>query len=411
VIDFSPSPAVAELSERLRAFVDDHVIPAEATAAEQQAAAGNVHAHPPVLEELKERAQRDGLWNLFLEAPDRDGDPALGQASYAPLAEISGRSHLAPEALNCNPPDSGNMELLAKFGTPEQQDRWLAPLLSGTIRSCFMMTEPEVASSDATNVRCSIVRDGDELVINGHKWWITGAAHPRCQLAMVMGKTDPDADPHLQQSIVLVPFDTPGLIIVRDLDVYGFHHREGHCEVRLDDVRVPVENVLGEVGAGFTIAQTRLGPGRLHHCLRAVGAAERALELLCARVDAREAFGGPLSQQGVVREWIADSRIAIDQARLLSLYAAWRMDEVGQQGARKEIAAAKVAAPAAALAVLDRAMQAHGAAGLCSDFPLAAMSAHLRTLRILDGPDEVHRRTIGSMELRERRAARRDSSH
>ncbi len=324
----------------------------------------------------------------------------MSNTDYAPLAEISGRSPLAPEAMNCSAPDTGNMEILTMFGTAEQKEQWLQPLLEGEIRSCFAMTEPAVASSDATNIECSIRRDGDDYVINGRKWWISGAASHRCRIAIVMGKTDTEAPTHLQQSMVLVPLDTPGVTIVRALPVFGYQDREGHCEISFEDVRVPVTNVLGEEGGGFAIAQARLGPGRIHHCMRCIGMAERALEAMCRRVQSRVAFGKRLGEQGVIQEWIADSRIEIDQARLLTLDAAWLMDKVGNKGARTEISAIKVVAPNVALRVADRAIQAHGAAGVSDDFPLAAMYAGLRTLRLADGPDEVHRMVIARRELR-----------
>ena len=398
-MDFELSPVAAELRDRLLAFMDDHVYPAEAVYREQMAAAGDPHHHPEVIEDLKREARCRGLWNLFL--PHRtEWTEGLSNVDYAPLAEITGRSPLAPEALNCSAPDTGNMEILTMFGTEEQKERWLRPLLEGEIRSCFAMTEPEVASSDATNIRCRIRRDGDHYVIDGHKWWISGAASHRCKVAIVMGKTDPDAPTHLQQSMVLVPLDTPGVTIVRSLPVFGYQDREGHCEIRFDDVRVPVTNLLGEEGGGFAIAQARLGPGRIHHCMRALGAAERALELLCRRVRERVAFGRPLADQGVIQQWIADSRIEIDQARLLTLYAAWLMDTKGNRAARTEISAIKVVAPNVALRVVDRAIQAHGAMGVGDDVPLTAMYAGLRTLRLADGPDEVHRMVIARRELR-----------
>ncbi|GIU84763.1 MAG: acyl-CoA dehydrogenase [Acidimicrobiales bacterium] len=399
-MDFSLSPRAAELRERLLRFMDECVIPAEPVYAEQMRQAADPHFHPPVMEELKREARSRGLWNLFLPHETKWTPEPLSNLDYAPLAEIMGRSPLASEACNCSAPDTGNMELLALFGTPEQQELWLRPLLDGEIRSCFAMTEPDVASSDARNISCRIRRDGDEYVITGRKWWISGAASDRCKLAIVMGKTDPDADPYHQQSMVLVPMDAPGVRVIRDLPVFGYQHREGHCEIVFEDVRVPASNLLGEEGAGFAMAQARLGPGRIHHCMRAIGAAERALELMCRRVSERVAFGRPLASHGVIREWIADSRIEIEQARLLVLKAAWMMDTVGNKEARTEIAAIKVAVPSMALRVVDRAIQAHGGAGVSDDFPLAAMWASLRTLRIADGPDEVHKRTIAKWELR-----------
>jgi acyl-CoA dehydrogenase len=319
---------------------------------------------------------------------------------YAPLAELSGRSPwLAPEAMNCSAPDTGNMEVLAAFGTPEQKQRWLRPLLDGEIRSCFAMTEPDVASSDATNIACSITRDGDSYVVTGRKWWITGAADPRCAVAIVMGKTDPDAAPHRQQSMVLVPLDSDGVEVVRALPVFGYLDQQGHCEIRFDGVLVPASNLIGEEGGGFAIAQARLGPGRVHHCMRALGMAERALELACRRAVSRVAFGQPLARQGVVQEQIAESRMAIEQARLLVLKTAWLIDTVGTKGARGEIAAIKVVAPRVACEVIDRAIQIHGAAGVSDDVPLAFMYASARTLRIADGPDAVHVRSVARREL------------
>jgi acyl-CoA dehydrogenase len=403
-MDFSFSPRAQELRETLLAFMDSHVYPAEAVYEDQMRAGGDPHAHPPVIEDLKRAARARGLWNLFLPHKTQWTD-GLSNTDYAPLAEIMGRSHLAPEACNCSAPDTGNMELLTMFGTDGQKERWLQPLLEGEIRSCFAMTEPAVASSDASNIECAIRRDGDEYVINGRKWWISGAAGSRCRLAIVMGKTDPDGPSHRQQSMVLVPLDAPGLTNVRALPVFGYQHREGHCELLFEDVRVPVANLLGEEGGGFAMAQARLGPGRIHHCMRAVGAAERALELMCRRVSGRVAFGGPLADQGVIQDWIARSRIEIDQARLLTLNAAWLMDTAGNKAARTEISAIKVVAPDMALRVVDRAIQAHGGGGVSDDFPLAALYASLRTLRIADGPDEVHRMVIARRELRRHQAA------
>jgi acyl-CoA dehydrogenase len=398
-MDFAPSPAATEHLERLRAFMDDHVVPAEPVYAEQRAklrAQGEEHTVPPVVEELKAEARRRGLWNLFL--PDVSG---LSVLDYAPLAELTGWSvDLAPEAINCAAPDTGNMEVLHMFGTPEQKQRWLEPLLDGEIRSAFAMTEPDVASSDATNIATRITRDGDEYVINGRKWWTSGAADPRCQIMIVMGKTDPDAPVHRQQSMVLVPMDTPGVTVVRALPVFGYSDQHGHCEITFTDVRVPVSNLVGEEGGGFAIAQARLGPGRIHHCMRALGVAERALRLMCERASTRIAFGKPLAEQGVVQQQIAESRLEIDQARLLVLEAAWLIDRVGAKGAATQIAEIKVAAPRVALAVLDRAIQVHGGMGVSDDVPLASMWAHMRTLRLADGPDEVHLRSIARRELR-----------
>lgn len=398
-MDFAPSPRAAELQDRLLRFMDEMVYPAEPVFAEQMRNSGDPHFHPPVMEELKAEARTRGLWNLFLPHVTEWTPDPVSNIDYAPLAEITGRSPLAPEALNSAAPDTGNMEILSLFGTPEQKERWLVPLLAGEIRSCFAMTEPDVASSDARNIGLSIRREGDEYVLNGRKWWISGAANPRCAVAIVMGKTDPDAPTYTQQSMVLVPMDTPGLTVVRDLLVFGYNDREGHCELRFDDVRVPVSNLLGTEGGGFALAQARLGPGRIHHCMRCIGMAERALELMCRRVTDRVAFGKPLAQQGVIQEWIADSRIEIEQARLLTLKTAWLMDTVGNKGARIEISAIKVVAPNVALRVVDRAIQAHGGGGVSQDFPLAGMWAGLRTLRFADGPDEVHRMQLARREL------------
>jgi len=397
-MDFAPSTRSAELAAKLNDFMDANVRPAEAVYAQQMAESGDPHFHPPVLEELKAEAHARGLWNLFLPHAT-EWTEGLSNLDYAPLAEIMGTSPLGSEACNCSAPDTGNMEILTMFGTPEQQDRWLQPLLAGEIRSAFAMTEPAVASSDATNIECSITRDGDDYVINGHKWFISGAASDRCKILIVMGKTDPDAPRHLQQSMVLVPMDTPGVEHLRAIEVFGYQDREGHSELTFTDVRVPVSNLLGTEGGGFAIAQARLGPGRIHHCMRAIGAAERALALMTQRVTERVAFGKPLAEQGVIREWIADSRIEIEQARLLTLKAAWLMDTVGNKGARTEIAAIKVVAPNVALRVVDRAIQAFGAMGVSPDVPLAAMYAGLRTLRLADGPDEVHRLTVARREL------------
>ncbi|MCW3841476.1 acyl-CoA dehydrogenase family protein [Micromonospora yasonensis] len=396
-MDLGPSGRTRELLAELEDFMAERVYPAEPVYAAQLEQAGpRSHILPPVVKELKAEARRRGLWNLFL--PDLSG---LSNLEYAYLAELTGRSpYLAPEALNCAAPDTGNMELLHLFGTAEQRARWLEPLLDGRIRSGFSMTEPGVASSDARNISTSIVRDGDEYVINGHKWWTTGAADPRCELLVLMGKTDPTAEPHRQQSMVLVPVDTPGVDIVRSLPIFGYHDQHGHCEIRFTDVRVPMTNRLGGEGDGFAIAQARLGPGRVHHAMRTLGMAERGLELLVRRTMSREAFGGPLSDQGVVRTWIAESRMEIEQARLLVLKTAWLIDRVGAKGAATEIAAIKVVAPRAARAVLDRAIQAHGGGGVTEDFPIARMWASARILAIADGPDEVHIRTVARQELR-----------
>ena len=401
-MDFELSPTCRDLRERLLAFMDEAVAPAEAVY-DEQLAAGGPHSQPAVMEELKAEARARGLWNLFL--PHRtEWTDGLSNLDYAPLAEILGRSPIASEACNCSAPDTGNMEILTMFGTPEQQERWLQPLLEGEIRSCFSMTEPAVASSDATNIQLRIERQGDEYVLNGRKWFISGALHPNCRISIVMGKTDPDGPPHRQQSMVLVPMDTPGMTVVRNLQVFGYTDHEGHCEITYDDVRVPVENVLGEEGGGFAIAQARLGPGRIHHCMRTIGAAERALELLCERLLHRVAFGKTLAEQGVWEERIADARIAIDQARLYTFYAAWLMDEQGNKAARTEIAGIKVAVPRMALEVIDDAIQAFGGAGVSQDTPLAGMYSWIRCLRLADGPDEVHRRTIAQRELRKHQA-------
>ena len=397
-MDFELSPKAQDLQERLRDFVHHYSRPAEQVYRDQMAAAGDPHFHPPVIEELKGEAKARGLWNLFLPHAT-EWTEGLSNTDYAPLAEIMGTAPLTSEATNCSAPDTGNMEILTMFGTPEQQERWLQPLLAGEIRSCFAMTEPAVASSDATNISCSIRREGDEYVINGRKWWISGAASSRCKVAILMGKTDPDAPAHRQQSMVLVPMDTPGLTNVRALPVFGYDDREGHCELLFEDARVPVTNLLGEEGGGFAIAQARLGPGRIHHCMRCIGMAERALELMCHRVQHRVAFGKTLAEQGVIQQWIAESRMAIEQARLLTLKAAWMIHRSGAQGARQEVAAIKVIAPRVALEVLDKAIQLHGGAGVSDDFPLAALWAHVRTLRIADGPDEVHIRSVARAEL------------
>jgi acyl-CoA dehydrogenase len=395
-MDLAISADAAALLERLSDFMDAHVYPAEAVyAAQRQQAGPGDHTLPPVVEELKVEARRRGLWNLFLPAVS-----GLSNLEYAYIAELTGRSpYLAPEALNCAAPDTGNMELLHMFGTAAQKRRWLEPLLDGTIRSGFAMTEPDVASSDARNIETSIVRDGDAWVIDGHKWWTTGAADPRCELLIVMGKTDPSARAYRQQSMVLVPRDTPGVEIVRALPLFGYHDQHGHCEIRFRGVRVPADNLLGGPGEGFAIAQARLGPGRIHHAMRCLGMAERALELLCRRAGERAAFGSKLAAKGVVQQQIAESRMEVEQARLLVLKTAWLIDEVGAQGARSEIAAIKVVAPRVAAAVLDRAIQVHGGAGVSDDLPLARMWATSRVLRIADGPDEVHLRSVARSEL------------
>ncbi len=397
-MDLGPSPRSQELQDRLLEFMEERIYPAEAVYEEQILESGDPHFHPPVMEELKAEARSRGLWNLFL--PDERWGAGLTTLEYAPIAEITGRSLIAPEALNCSAPDTGNMEVLSMFGTPEQQKQWLEPLLAGEIRSCFAMTEPAVASSDATNIEARIERQGGDYVINGRKWWSTGALDSRCKITIFMGKTDPQAPRHRQQSMVLVPLDAPGVKIIRNLTVFGYTENQGHGEIVFENVKVPVSNLLAEEGSGFAIAQARLGPGRIHHCMRSLGAAERALELMCRRVTGRVAFGEPLAAQGVIRHWIAQSRIEIEQARLLVLKAAWHMDTAGSKAARNEISAIKVVAPNVALRVVDRAIQAHGGAGVSQVVPLARMYAHLRTLRIADGPDEVHERTIALRELR-----------
>ena len=395
-LDLRPSARALELREELVAFMHDEVFPAERDYEEHRRAAGpDDHEVPPVVERLKAEARRRGLWNLFLPA-----ESGIGQLDYAGLAEITGWSlHLAPEATNGQAPDTGNMELLHLFGTPEQREAWLRPLLDGEIRSAFSMTEKDVASSDATNIETRIERDGDHYVVNGRKWWTSGAADPRCRLLVVMGKTDPDGPRHRQQSMLLVPRDTPGVRIVRDVPVFGWHDQHGHVEVAYDDVRVPVENLLGEEGGGFAMAQARLGPGRIHHCMRALGAAERALSLMVGRAGDRVAFGRPLAEQGVVQQQVAESRLEIDQARLLCQAAARTIDVQGNKAAAGLVSAAKVAVPRAALAVIDRAIQVHGGAGVSDDVPLAAMYAWHRAMRIFDGPDEVHLRTLAKQEL------------
>ena len=393
---FEFSDKVKDLQKRLTAFMDEHIYPNEKRF--YQEIEKNGWAPTRVIEELKPKARAAGLWNLFL--PHDENGAGLSNLEYAPLCEIMGRSTMAPEVFNCSAPDTGNMEVLARYGTPEQKERWLKPLLAGEIRSCFAMTEPAVASSDATNIESSIVRDGNDYVINGRKWWSSGAGDPRCKIAIFMGKTDPSAPKHKQQSMVLVPFDTPGVKIERLLTVFGYDHApHGHGEVTYKDVRVPVSNMLLGEGRGFEIAQGRLGPGRIHHCMRCIGVAERALETICKRVHSRVAFGKTLAEQGTIRSDIAISRMEIEQLRLLVLKAAYMMDTVGNKTARAEIAMIKVVAPNVTLRVLDRAIQAHGGAGVAQDTFLAAAWASVRTLRLADGPDEVHTEAIAKLEL------------
>ncbi|MFQ5547757.1 MAG: acyl-CoA dehydrogenase family protein [Woeseia sp.] len=397
-MDFDYSERSKEYMGRLSAFMDEHVYPAEAVY-DQEVAKGDRWQPTRVMERLKDKARALGLWNLFL--PDAEHGPGLSNLEYAPLAEIMGRSPIASEACNCQAPDSGNMEILAQFGSPEQKEKWLQPLLSGEIRSGFAMTEPAVASSDATNIESSITRDGDEYVLNGLKWWTSGATDPRCKLLIFMGKSNPDAHKYTQQSMILVPMDTPGVKVVRALTVFGEDHApHGHAEVSFVDARVPDGNLLLGEGRGFEIAQARLGPGRIHHCMRLVGQAERALEAMCLRARQRTAFGRKICDHGVIRQYIADSRMEIDQARLLTLKAAHMMDTVGNKAARAEIGMIKVVAPNMAQRVIDRAIQVHGGAGVCQDFPLASSWAWARCLRIADGPDEVHRDQIARLELR-----------
>ncbi len=397
-MDFDFSPKVTELSSRIVEFMKAHVYPNESAYYEYLDQGESRWVIPPLMDELKEKAREAGLWNLFL--PESEHGAGLTNLEYAPLAELMGRSLIGSEVFNCSAPDTGNMEVLARYGDDAQKKAWLLPLLRGEIRSAFAMTEPDVASSDATNIRSTIVRDGDEYLINGHKWWTSGAMDPRCRILIFMGKTDPQADRHSQQSMILVPMDTAGVTVVRPLTVYGYDSApHGHAEMLFEDVRVPAANLLLGEGRGFEIAQGRLGPGRIHHCMRLIGLAERALEKLCKRASERVAFGKPLAAQGVVRESIANSRLEIDQARLLTLKAADMMDKVGNKAARAEIAMIKVVAPSMALRVIDRAVQVHGGAGVSDDFGLAAAWAGARTLRLADGPDEVHRAAIAKLEL------------
>jgi acyl-CoA dehydrogenase len=394
---FEPSARVGQLQERLSAFMAEHIYPNEKTYAEQ-VQAGDRWQPPAIVEELKARARAAGLWNLFL--PDSEYGAGLTNLEYAPLCEIMGRSPMAPEVFNCSAPDTGNMEVLFRYGTAAQKERWLRPLLAGEIRSCFAMTEPEVASSDATNIQASIVRQGEEYVLNGHKWWVSGAGDPRCRICIFLGRTDPEAPVHRRHSMILVPMNTPGIRVVRMLTLFGYDDApHGHAEVLFQDVRVPADNLLLGEGRGFEIAQGRLGPGRIHHCMRLIGLAERALESLCERVKARTAFGKPLAEQGTLRADIANSRIEIEQARLLTLKAAALMDAAGNKAARAEIAMIKVVAPNMAVRVIDRAIQAHGGAGVSGDFGLAYAWAAARALRLADGPDEVHREAVARLEL------------
>jgi acyl-CoA dehydrogenase len=395
-MNLEPSAKAKELRQRLQSFMDTHVYPNEPQF--EQETAREPWNPTRIVEALKIKARSEGLWNLFL--PEDPSGAGLSNLEYAPLCEIMGRSHMAPEIFNCSAPDTGNMEVLARYGTAEHKETWLKPLLAGEIRSCFSMTEPDVASSDATNISASIVRSGDEYIINGRKWWSSGAGDPRCKIAILMGKSDPAAAPHKQQSMILVPLDAPGVRIVRMLKVFGYDHApHGHAEIQFENVRVPAANMLLGEGRGFEIAQGRLGPGRIHHCMRCIGVAERALEAMCQRVQARVAFGKALAEQGTIRAGIAESRMEIEQARLLTLKAARMMDTVGNKAARAEIAMIKVVAPNVALRVLDRAIQAHGGAGVSQDTFLASAWAMVRTLRLADGPDEVHMESIAKWEL------------
>ncbi|WP_442970038.1 acyl-CoA dehydrogenase family protein [Rhodococcus sp. AW25M09] len=378
--------------------MDSHVYPAEAVYEQQMLEAGDPHFHPPILEDLKKEARSRGLWNLF--HPHPEWGPGLTNLEYAPLAEIMGRSMLAPEACNCNAPDTGNMEVFTLFGTDEHKEKYLKPLLDGTIRSAFAMTEPDVASSDATNIAMKMDPDGDDFILNGRKWWTSNAMHKNCKVLIVMGKTDPEAATHRQQSMLVVPIDAPGVTVLRNLPVFGYVDREGHAEVLFEDVRVPAKDVLKGPGEGFAISQARLGPGRIHHAMRTIGVAERALELLCRRAASRVTFGKPVAMRSNIQDWIAEARIEIEKTRLLTFKAAYLMDTVGNKEARTEIAAIKVAAPEMALKIIDRAIQVHGGGGVSNDFPLAMMYAHIRTLRLADGPDEVHKMSIAKMELK-----------
>jgi acyl-CoA dehydrogenase len=401
-VDFAFSDKAKQLQDQVREFMHSEVLPNEETYAQQVEESGDPFFHPPIMEELKAKARAAGLWNLFL--PDPDWGAGLTNLEYAPLAELMGWSVIGPEAFNCNAPDTGNMEVLAQYGNREQQEEWLVPLLAGEIRSCFSMTEPDVASSDATNIQSRIALDGDDYVINGRKWWTSGAGRDRCKISIFMGVTNPDADPHQRQSMILVPLDTPGITTVRNLSVFGYAHGEGHMEMTFEDVRVPRSNLLQSEGDGFRIAQGRLGPGRIHHCMRLIGSAERAVTLMARRAASRVAFGKELARQGVVQNWIAESRCEIEQARLLVLKAAWMMDTVGNKAAKAEIAMIKIVAPRMAQRVIDRAIQVFGGAGVCQDTPLPMAWAHARTLRLADGPDEVHLMSLARQELKKQLA-------
>ena len=404
-MDFAPDEKTREYQTRLNAFMDEFVYPAESVYHRQRAESGDPNFHPPILEDLKREAKSQGLWNLFL--PYEGWGAGLTNLQYAHIAEITGRSpEIAPEAINCNAPDTGNMEVLTLFGTEEHKEKWLKPLLAGEIASAFCMTEPAVASSDATNIEMSIVADGDDYVLNGRKWFASNALHANCQVFIVMGKTDPNAEAHRQQSMLVVPKDTPGITIVRGLPVFGYMDREGHAEILFEDVRVPKSALLSGEGEGFAISQARLGPGRIHHCMRTIGMAERSLELMIDRAQERVTFGQPVAERANIQDWIAEARIEIEATRLLVLKAAWMMDTVGNREAATEIAAIKVKAPEMALTIIDRAIQVHGGGGVTDDFPLAGFYAHLRTLRLADGPDEVHKRSIARRELRRRKTVR-----
>ncbi len=397
-MDFAPSPKVLELQAKLTAFMDAYIYPNEQAMEDEIAASGNPFHHAQIIDELKQKAKDQGLWNLFL--PDDHFGAGLTNLEYAPLCEIMGRSAMAAQVFNCNAPDTGNMEILAEFATPEQQEQWLKPLLNGDMRSCFSMTEPHTASSDPTNLQTRAVRDGDEYVITGRKWFTSNAMHPNCGIAIAMVVTDPEAVRHQRATMILVPMDTPGFNVLRSLPVFDHHGEGGHAEIVYDDVRVPVTNRLGEEGSGFAIAQARLGPGRIHHCMRAIGGAERAFEMMCERANNRFAFGSKLIEKQTIQNWIAESRMQIDAARLMTLYTAWKMDTIGKKEARQEISMIKILAARTYLDVLDRAIQVHGAMGVTNDTPLAHMWQHARTLRIVDGPDEVHLQGIARRESR-----------